>query len=193
MKEIYTQLRYTLPLWLILLLTGWFPDNRLTLKLRGWLAHFFIAECGRNFQLGRDVTILNAFNLKIGDDVYIAKGSWLNALGGLIIEDQVVFAPYVVISTMQHVFKDGSVRFGGSIPKSVIIKRGTWLAAHSAVKCGVTVGAGNIIAANAFVVKNTLDNAIMGGVPAVFIKENKDGDTKDTVKSRKDFLKGNNE
>ncbi|RYJ45592.1 acyltransferase [Flavobacterium beibuense] len=176
MKSLKNQLFYVLPLWFVQLITNWLPDNRLVIGFRGWLAHFFIKECGKRFQLGRDVTLLNTSNLRIGDDVYIAKGSWLNAMGGLSIEDEVVIAPYVVVSTLQHVFKDNSVRFGGSIAGEVHIGKGTWLAAHSSVKCGVTIGKGNLVAANSFVVKSTKDNVILSGVPAVFVKKNEDGE-----------------
>lgn len=172
MNQIKTQLRYVLPLWFILLITNWLPDNRFTIRLRGWLAAPFFKKCGKRLELGRDLTLLNSYNIEIGDDVYIAKGGWLNGMGSLVIEDQVVLAPYVVISTMQHIFKDNSVRFGGSIAGKIIIGKGTWLAAHSSIKCGVSVGKGCIIGANAFVVKNTADNGIYGGVPAKFIKEN---------------------
>src|SRR5690606_3986099 len=186
MKQITAQLRYVIPLWFVLLITNWFPDNRLTIRLRGRLARPFFKRCGKRLELGRDLTLLNSYNIDIGDDVYIAKGGWLNGMGGLTIEDEVVLAAYVVISTMQHVFKNNSVRFGGSIPGRIVIGRGTWLAAHVAVKCGVNIGSGSIIGANAFVVKDTESNAIYGGVPAKFIKENKDGNF--SVHSSKELL-----
>jgi acetyltransferase-like isoleucine patch superfamily enzyme len=176
MSELYAQLRYTLPLWFVQLITNWLPDNRIAISFRGWLAHFFIKKCGKGFQLGRDVTLLSTFNLSIGNNVYIAKGGWFNALAGLTIEDEVVIAPYVIISTLQHVFKNNSVRFGGSVAGPVIIGKGTWLAAHSSVKSGVTIGKGNLIAANSFVVKDTPDFMILGGVPAKIIKDNEDGE-----------------
>lgn len=173
---LWCQLRWALPIWAVGLLTAWMPDNRVALRLRGALARPFLRRCGSRFQLGRDVTLLNTYALEVGDDVYIAKGSWLNAMGGLAIEDQVVIAPYVVISTLQHVFRNGSVRFGGSVARPVRIGRGTWLAAHVSVRCGVTVGRGNLVAANACVARDTPDRAVVGGVPAVVIKDNADGE-----------------
>jgi|APLak6261698768_1056241.scaffolds.fasta_scaffold30234_2 acetyltransferase-like isoleucine patch superfamily enzyme len=176
MSELYLQIRYTLPLWFVFLLTSWLPDNKISFKLRGWLAKFFIKKCGKNLQIGRDVTLLNPFNLQLGNDVYIAKGGWYNALGGLTIEDEVVLAPYVVISTLQHVFKNNSVRFGGSISGEVHIGKGTWIASHSSIKCNTKIGKGSIVAANASVVKDIPDNVIYGGVPAKLIKENTEGE-----------------
>jgi len=176
MSQIFLQFRYILPLWFILLITNWMPDNRFTIRFRGLLASPFFKKCGKNLQLGRDLTILNSHSIILGDNIYIAKGTWVNGLGTLIIADEVVIAPYVVISTMQHLFLNNSVRFGGSIPGKVEIGKGTWLAAHVSIKCGVKIGKGCIIGANAFVVKDTEDNAIYGGVPAKFIKHNYNSD-----------------
>lgn len=176
MNQIKIQLRYVLPLWFVLLITNWLPDNRFSIRLRGMLASPFFKKCGKGLELGRDLTLLNSNNIEIGDNVYIAKGSWFNGLGGLIIEDEVVIAPYVTVSTMQHIFKNNSVRFGGSLPGKVKVGKGTWLASHVSVKCGVSIGKGCIIGANAFVVKNTDDNGIYGGVPAKFIKDNENGE-----------------
>lgn len=175
MRELIYQLRWAIPIWLMGLLTNWWPDNRLTLRVRGALARPFIGRCGYGLQLGRNVTLLNSHRLVIGDHVYVAQGCWLNGLGGMTLEDEVILGPYVVISTLQHVFKNGSARFGGSISGSVKIGRGSWLAAHVAVKCGVTIGKGSLVAANAAVTGDIPDGVIVGGVPAKVIGPNVDG------------------
>lgn len=173
-RQIIIQLRYVIPLWFVLLITNWLPDNRFSIRLRGMLASPFFKNCGKRLELGRDLTFLNSYNITLGDNIYIAKGTWLNGMGGLVIEDEVMVAPYVTISTMQHVFKDLSVRFGGSIPGKVTIGKGTWLASHVAIKCGVKVGKGCIVGANSFVVKDLPNYGIFGGVPAKYIKDNED-------------------
>ena len=176
MSETWYQLRWALPVWLVGLSTNWLPDNRIASRLRGAMMRPFVGRCGRGFMLGAHVTLLNTHRLEVGDNVYIARGSWLNCFGGLVIEDEVSIAPYVVISTVQHVFKDGSVYGGGSIARAVRIGKGSWLAAHVAVKCGVTIGRGNIVAANACVVSDTPPQVIVGGVPAKVIAANSDGE-----------------
>ena len=176
MHELIYQLRWALPMWLVGLLTNWWPDNRLTLRLRGALARPFIGKCGRGFQLGRNVTLLNTHRLEIGAHVYVPQGGWLNGLGGMTLESEVILGPYVVISTLQHVFKDGSARFGGSTSGPVRIGRGSWLAAHVSVKCGVSVGQGTLVAANAAVAGDLPAGVVAGGVPAKVIGENRDGE-----------------
>lgn len=176
MREIWRQIRWALPIWLVGLLTNWWPDNRISIRIRGFLARPFIRECGKNFALGAHVTLLNTHNLSVGDDVYIARGTWLNCMAGLTLESEVVLSPYVVISTLQHVFKDGSVKGAGSTAAPVRIGHGSWLAAHASVKSGITVGRGNLVAANAAVVEDTPDDVVVGGVPARIIKSNEDGE-----------------
>lgn len=187
MTEFKLQIRYILPLWFVMLVTSFLPDNKFIFKFRGYLCKSFFKNCGKNLQVGRDVTILNSFNMSIGDNVYITKGVWINALGGINLNDEVMIAPYVTISTLQHVFKNKSCRFGGSIVGEVKIGKGTWIAANSSIKCGVDIGSGSIVAANSFVSKNLLDNSIYGGVPAKFIKKNNEIEA--SIFSKIDILK----
>lgn len=175
MKEVVNQLRWALPMWFVGLLTNWWPDNRCTLRLRGALARPFIGRCGGNFQLGSGVTLLNPATLSVGNDVYIAHGSWLNAMGGLHLGDEVIVSPYVVMSSLQHVFKDASVRFGGSNAAPISVGRGSWIASHSTITAGVNIGAGCLIAANSAVTKDVPDGMMAGGVPAKVIRPNSDG------------------
>jgi acetyltransferase-like isoleucine patch superfamily enzyme len=174
MKELKYQLRYDLPLWAIRVLTNWWPDNRITIHIRGALFSLFIGKCGKNLTVGRDVTLLAVHRLEIGNNVYLAKGTWLNAIGGVEIKDEVMFGPYVVLASSKHGFKNGSARFGGAHPAPVKIGRGSWLGAHAVVTEGVTIGSGNLIGANAVVTKNTPDNVFVAGVPARVIAERKD-------------------
>lgn len=176
-SELCYQLRWALPIWSISLLTNWWPDNRISFRLRGFLLSKFIRKCGKGLQVGRNVTLVGTHRLEVGDNVYVAYGAWLNCLAGLKIEDEVILGPYVVISTLQHAFRNGSARFGGSNGARVSIGRGSWLAAHVSVKCGVSIGSSNLIAANACVTKSTSTNLVMGGVPARVLAHNKDGES----------------
>nr|WP_253918750.1 hypothetical protein [Mammaliicoccus sciuri] len=74
---------------------------------------------------------------------------------------------------MQHTFKNNSYRFSNSLSGKVLIKKGTWIAAHTSIKQGVTIGSGCLVAANSSVTKDVENNTIVGGVPAKFIKNNK--------------------
>jgi acetyltransferase-like isoleucine patch superfamily enzyme len=182
--ELKYQFRYRLPMWLVGLLTNWWPDNRVTIKIRGAMLRPFFKKCGRNFTISRNVTFASPHNIEIGNDVYVATGAWLNGLGGLIIEDEVEISPYVVIDTCVHTFRDNSVRLGGSVIAPVRIGRGSWLAAHSVVRAGVDIGSGVLVAGNAAVVKDVPDNVMVGGVPAKVIGPRKEKDQASVIHGR---------
>jgi acetyltransferase-like isoleucine patch superfamily enzyme len=166
LRETWHQLRWALPVWALWLATTWWPNNRLTIRLRGALHRPFFRRCGRNFQMAAGVRLLNTHRMEIGSDVYVAYDVWLNGLGGLTLEDEVVLGPFVTISTLNHCCRDGSFRFGGASSAPVRIGRGSWLAAHVSVAAGVSVGTGCLVAANAAVAHDVPDGSMAGGVPA---------------------------
>lgn len=177
-----TYTRYDLPLWIVRLLTNWWPDIGPFLEIRGKFFSLFIGKCGKNFAAGRDVTLLAPNRLTVGNDVYLAKGTWLNAFGNVEIEDEVITGPYVVIASSNHGFKDNSCRFGGVNPAPIRIGRGSWLGAHAVITAGVSVGKGNLVGANAVVTKDTPDNVFVAGVPAKVVGPREDNPSE--IKSR---------
>ena len=102
MIKAYRLIRYDLPLHFVLVLTNWLPDNVPFMRFRGWLASFFLAECGKNLTLGRNITLYNPSKIAIGSNVYIAYGCWLSATEKIVIEDEVLFGPYCVLTAGDH-------------------------------------------------------------------------------------------
>jgi acetyltransferase-like isoleucine patch superfamily enzyme len=166
----YKNFRYSVPLHFILLLTNWLPDNVLFLKLRGRLARPFFKSCGSRLAIGRNVTFYNPSNIEIGDDVYIAYGCWFIGAGKLMIEDEVLFGPYVIISPANHTKIKGSFRNGPPVVGDIKIGKGSWIGAHCTIVLGGIVGEGTLLAANSVLNRETKNNSLYGGVPANFIK-----------------------
>ena len=156
---------------LITLATGWLPDLRPVMRIRGFLLRPSFKSCGRNLQVARRVTINFSNRMEIGRDVYIATGCWIHAWGGVVVEDEVQLGPYSVLVTGDHTLKDGSYRHGPSSLAPIRLCQGSWLAAHAVVTKGVTLGRGALIAANSLATRNIPDFAIAAGVPARIIKE----------------------
>ncbi len=71
---------------LITLATGWLPDLRPVMRIRGFLLRPCFKSCGRNLQVARRVTINFSNRMEIGRDVYIATGCWIHAWGGVVVE-----------------------------------------------------------------------------------------------------------
>lgn len=150
----------------IMWLTAFLPDNTPFLRLRGFLLKGAFKKCGRNFQIASGAKILFSANMEVGNDVFIANYCWINAAGGLTIEDEVMLGPFVVVVTGDHVFKNGSARFSGGVRGLIKLEKGCWIAAHAVITRGVTVGAGALVAANAVVTKDVTSGMVWGGVPA---------------------------
>ena len=130
----------------------------------------FLGSCGKDFRVGRDVTFYNARNIHIGENVYLAKGGWLNGSATISIEDEVIFGPYCVVAASSHTMLNESFRYGAPERKEIRIGRGSWIAGHCSITAGVNIGKGVLIAASSAVTKNIPDFSLAGGVPAKVIK-----------------------
>jgi maltose O-acetyltransferase len=153
------------------LATSWLPDFWPVLRLRGFLVRPAFKSCGRNLQVARRVTINFTNRLELGSDVYIATGCWLQARGGIVIEDEVQLGPYVVLVTSDHTQHGGSYRQRPSTLAPIQLGHGSWLAAHATVTRGVTIGRGALLAANSVATHDIPPYAVAGGVPARVIQQ----------------------
>ena len=163
-------MRYDLPLHFVFVLTGWLPDNVPFLRLRGRLARPFLASCGRNLRLGRNVTFYNPSMIHLGEDIYIAYGCWFMAGERITVDDETLFGPYCVVVSANHTQRAGSFRYGATEEAPIKIGKGTWLGSHVTVTAGAGVGDGSLIAAGAVVTSEIPSGVAAGGVPARVLK-----------------------
>lgn len=175
----YRLLRYDWPLHFVLFLTNWMPDNVLFLRVRGWLAHWFLRACGKDLRLGRGLTFYNPSKIFIGDHVYIAKGNWFASGTDIRIGDEVIFGPYSVMTSSNHTMLNGSYHYGEPIRKPIDIGAGSWIAANCTIVAGTTIGQSCLIAANTVAHGDIPDRAIFGGVPGRVIRivDEEEGDS----------------
>ncbi len=110
MKGIRRILQYC---WFILVIkiTGCLPDFKGIMRLRGMLVRPCFPRCGRNFQLAAHAMIVYTSGVTIGDNVYIAYGSWIHGLGGVSLGNEVMLAPYSVVVSTNHTKEGRSYRF----------------------------------------------------------------------------------
>jgi len=104
----------------------------------------------------------------IGKNVFINHACSFLDLGGITIEDDVLIGPRVNLVTENHPADPAERR--SLITKPIVIKRNAWIGANATILPGVTIGENAIVAAGAVVSKDVPANAIVGGVPAKFIK-----------------------
>ena len=174
-NRLLNRLRYDYPLHFIMAMTSWFPNSVTFYRLRGMLARPFFGSCGENLRINRNIEFLNASSISIGKNVYIAVGCVFLAIDDIDIGDEVMFGPYVVVTSGKHTKAHGSYRFGPEEKEPVKIGSGTWIGANTTVAAGATIGIGCVIGCNAAVTRGTIpDNAFAAGVPATVKKTEKD-------------------
>ncbi len=108
-------------------------------------------------------------NLSIGNRVNIAQDCFLQASGGLTLEDEVMLGPGVKIWTVNHKIDDVNVPIldQGHEAEEVVIGKGCWLAANVFIMPGVHLPEGCVVAANSVVAKKKYPPfSILAGFPA---------------------------
>lgn len=148
------------------------PDWRPIMWLRGFLIRPCFKKCGKNLQLATDVTINCTNQVIIGNNVYFAKGCWLNAYGDITIGDEVLFGPYTIIATGNHTMLNGSYRYGKQQSAPVFIGSGSWIGAGTKIMPGITIGKSACCAAGSVVTTDVSDYSVVGGVPAKVLRTN---------------------
>lgn len=170
MKKIWHYLRFDWPIHFLIFFTNWLPDNVIFLRLRGMLLRPFFGSCGKDLRVGRNCVFYNPRLINLGSHIYIAFGGLIMATTNVVVEDEVMFGPYCVVSTGNHTSVNGSFRFGSPIFSPIAIGKGSWVGSHVVITPGCEVGKNSLIAAGAVVTENIPSNVIAGGVPAKIIK-----------------------
>jgi maltose O-acetyltransferase len=155
----------------VTLATSWLPDLRPVLRLRGFLLRPSFLSCGANLQVASRVTVNFSNRVEIGRDVFLGMGCWLQAQGGIVLEDEVQLGPYAVLVAGDHTAIDGSYRTGQSNFASIRIGQGSWIAAHATVTKGVVIGRGALLAANSVATHDVPPFALAAGVPARLVRK----------------------
>lgn len=124
-------------------------------------------------ELDDSVAIVSPFycdcgcRMKIGKNIIINKGATILSPGIVEIEDNVLIAPEVKITTVDHDLSDRHNLFHF---KKVTLRENAWICMGAIICPGVTIGRNAVVAAGAVVTKDVSDNTVVGGNPARVIK-----------------------
>lgn len=100
--------------------------------------------------------------LKLGYETDIGAFTYINAMNGVIIEDNVQVGSHCSIYSVSTIDdKEGQV----------ILKNNCRIGSHSTIMPGVVVGVNSIIGAHSFVNKDIPDNVLAFGTPVKIIKK----------------------
>ena len=152
-----------------MLLTSWWPDCEIFMRLRGFLLRPAFKKAGSGIVVARNVHFGWTRSISLGNNVYLANGAWLVGSGGLTIDDEVMVGPYTVIIPANHTKKNGSYRFGALDASPIHIGAGAWIGAHVIILKGTEIGKGTVVSAGTVVSGTIPDDSMVVGVPGRII------------------------
>jgi acetyltransferase-like isoleucine patch superfamily enzyme len=126
-------------------------------------------------EIDSSTSVFPPFYTNYGKNITLGKGVFINHacsfldLGGITIEDDVMIAPRVNITSENHPVEVSKRKT--LVPGKVTIKKNAWIGAGASILPGVTIGKNSVVAAGAVVSKDVPDNTVVGGIPAKTIKD----------------------
>ena len=169
------------------------------LSLSAIIFRFRVGRCGKRLKVGKNITLYKPLFIRIGNDVIISDNVSLfvnplkdkadiiignrvllgkyNDFGcsnKIVIEDDVITAPYVHITDRDHNFEDVTTPImwqGANSKGPVIIKKGCWIGFGAQIMSGVVIGQQSVVAAGSIVTKDVPEYSVVGGNPAKIIKK----------------------
>jgi acetyltransferase-like isoleucine patch superfamily enzyme len=108
-------------------------------------------------------------NIEIGERVFLGNGSQIVAIGKIIIGDDTMIAPNVMILTGTHSTKNHPM-WKETIIRPVTIGKHVWIGANSIILPGVKIADFAVIGAGAVISRHVPERAIVVGNPAKIIK-----------------------
>lgn len=131
-----------------------------------------LGTIGTNVVISSGGQFGNPENIHLGKHIYIGPEAYFWAIGGLFVEDGVIFGPRVNIHTSNHRYEDANALpyDGVTILRSVRLCQNVWVGANVLIVPGVTIGEGAVVAMGSVVTKDVPKGAIVGGNPARIIK-----------------------
>jgi len=132
-----------------------------------FILRLFGASVGNNVTLKPSIRIKYPWHLKIGDNVWIGEGVWVDCLANVEIGNDVCISQDAYLLTGNHDYKD--VKFGLVIGE-IKIHDGAWLGARSITCPGTTVSRNAVLTAGSVLQKDAEANGIYRGNPAEYVR-----------------------
>ena len=119
-----------------------------------------------------NVFFVDCRNIKCGKNFAVNSNTYINAVAGVEIGDNVLMGPNIVISSGEHQFANSRVpvTLQPIVKKKIVIEDGVWIGANAVIMPGVTLAEGTVVGAGAVVTKSTEPFSVVIGVPARKIK-----------------------
>ena len=148
-------------------------ESKLKLVLRYAILKNVCKECGDNIFVGEYVTIKNMEKLSLGSNVSIHKYCYIDAIGEIIIGNDVSIANDSKLISFNHGYDNPNIPIKYNELKlgKIEICSDVWIGTSCVVLASVKIGKRVILAAGSVVTKDLNGNHIYGGIPSKIIKK----------------------
>lgn len=127
-----------------------------------------------SYRVHSRASIRNAQNVYLGENVRITMDCciWAGEHSHIVLGNNVLVGPGVKMMSTNHgtVKDNGPMVYQERVEADINIGSDVWIGSNAVILKGITIGDGAIIGAGAVVTKDVEPYAIVGGVPAKFIK-----------------------
>ena len=164
-------------LWEMLDRTPWGIDCAFAIPFRQLIAKRLFKRCGEGFVCAEGCRFNFGNRIELGDNVSWNMGVYVDAKGGVTMDDYAMLTEYVKIFSHNHDEVDHMQRTYAPVHVGAYAK----LFTNCTILPGVTVGVGGMVATGAIVTKDVPDYTLVAGIPAKPQRERKAKSTDPTV------------
>jgi putative colanic acid biosynthesis acetyltransferase WcaF len=137
-------------------------------RLKVALLRAFGAQIGTGLYIRPRVNIHFPWKLEIGDHCWIGEGCEILNLEPFSMADHSALAHFVYVAAAGHDIHSPTMEYANA---PVHIGTGAWIGTRAFLGAGTHIGDYAVVAAGAVVVKDVPAYTVVGGVPAIFLKE----------------------
>ena len=135
-----------------------------------------LKKCGKTSFISKNCCFQGGKNISVGERCHIGQGAFfVSTRANIIIKDDVVFGPFVMIYTGDHPLDilgkhiseiSDKDKTSGRYDEDVLIESGCWIGARAIILKGVKIGRGSVVGAGSIVTKSIPPYSIYTGVPS---------------------------
>lgn len=130
------------------------------------------------FDIGKKSTVedFSVINNGVGD-VFIGDNTLIGMsnviIGPVSIGNNVIFAQHIVLSGLNHEYRDINVPIVNQkvTVAPIVVEDDCWIAANSVITSGVTIGKHSVVAGGSVVTKSVPPYSVVAGNPAKIIRQ----------------------
>ncbi|WP_054204444.1 acyltransferase [Pseudoalteromonas porphyrae] len=143
-------------------------ESRLFCRLRYELVKHKFKSSGKRGFIGANVTLKNISRFEVGDNFSIHCNSYIDAVGGIVIGDNVSIAHNSSLVSFEHTYDNLAIpiKYNQLALKEISIANDVWIGCGVRVLAGTKIKSRSVVAANSVTKGELLNSGIYAGLPA---------------------------